>query len=93
MPELEISADVIQSIRDRGLHPTGLQDLPVIEHGFTHFVLRAYPVAVEVEVEVQGGALDHAGQTAAQGQWLDLAEVTSKALPKPVAELLRSLRR
>ena len=92
LPELEISADVIQSIRDRGLNPTGLQDLPVIEHGFTHFVLRAYPVEVQVEGEIElgGGDSGRPGQTAPQGQWLDLADVTSKALPKPVAELLRT---
>jgi len=33
----------------------------------------------------------HSGQSACQGQWLDQAEVASKALPKPVAELLRKL--
>ena len=93
LPELEISADVIQTIRDRGLNPTGLQDLPVIEHGFTHFVLRAFPVEVQVEGEIAfgGGDSGRPGQTASQGQWLDLADVTSKALPKPVAELLRTL--
>jgi A/G-specific adenine glycosylase len=92
LPELETSADVMQSIRDRGLNPTGRQDLPVIEHGFTHFVLRAYPV--EVQVEGQSGLgrphSNRPGQIAPQGEWLDLAEVSSKALPKPVAELLRT---
>jgi len=88
LPELELGADVMQSIRHRGLNPKGLQDLPVIEHGFTHFVLRAYPI----EVEVQGGSPDYAVQTAPpHGQWLDLDEATSKALPKPVADLLRTL--
>jgi A/G-specific adenine glycosylase len=98
LPELELGADLIQSIRQRGLNPKGFEDLPVIEHGFTHFVLRAYPVEVQVgdpiEVKVEGRLPDHAvhaGQSACQGQWLDQAEVASKALPKPVAELLRTL--
>ena len=96
LPELELGADVIQSIRHRGLNPKGLQDLPVIEHGFTHFVLRAYPVQIDVEGDSRNHAdnadnADNAGQTAPQGQWLDQAEVASKALPKPVAELLRKL--
>jgi A/G-specific adenine glycosylase len=90
LPELELGADVIQSIRHRGLNPKGLQDLPVIEHGFTHFVLRAYPVQIDVEEDSRNHA-DNADQTAPQGQWLDQAEVASKALPKPVAELLRKL--
>jgi len=100
LPELELGADVIQSIRQRGLHPKGVQDLPVIEHGFTHFVLRAYPIEVQVgdpiEGEVEVGVrlpnhAVHSGQSACQGQWLDQADVASKALPKPVAELLRTL--
>jgi len=78
---------VMQSIRHRGLNPKGLLDLPVVEHGFTHFVLRAHPI----EVEVEGGLSDFAVRTAPHGQWLDLAEATSKALPKPVADLLRTL--
>jgi A/G-specific adenine glycosylase len=93
LPELELGADVIQSIRHRGLNPKGFQDLPVVEHGFTHFVLRAYPVQIDVEEDSRNHSdnADNADQTAPQGQWLDQAEVASKALPKPVAELLRKL--
>lgn len=89
LPEVELGLDLIQSIRDRGLHPKGLQNLPVIEHGFTHFVLRAYPVEVEVDVEAR--ALDQANHCVPQGEWLDLAEAMAKALPKPVASLLQTL--
>jgi A/G-specific adenine glycosylase len=90
-PELELGADVNQLICDWGFNPKARQDLPVIEHGFTHFVLRAHPI--EIEVEGSQDYADHSDQIAAEGQWLDLAEVASKALPKPVAELLRTFSR
>lgn len=87
LPELALSVDVVKSVRERGLNPSGLRDLPVVEHGFTHFVLRAHPVQIEVELESPAQLT----QTAPQGRWLDLAELPSKALPKPVAELLRTV--
>ena len=92
LPELELSADLMQSVRDRALNPLGLQDLPVVEHGFTHFVLRAYPVEIDVELDSpdQAAHLVDAPDAARRGEWLDLAEVASKALPKPVANLLRT---
>jgi A/G-specific adenine glycosylase len=78
-PELDLGADIVQTLSARGLVAQDRRDLTMIEHGFTHFVLRAYPVAIEV----------HAPVIASQGQWLTRAELADKALPKPVAHLLQ----
>jgi len=86
LPELELGVDLMQSIDQRALIPRGIRDLPLIEHAFTHFVLRAYPVEVEVEAQ----ASHQANHTLPQGQWLELAEAMAKGLPKPVAKLLQT---
>ncbi|MDH4095317.1 MAG: A/G-specific adenine glycosylase [Betaproteobacteria bacterium] len=54
--------------------------LPALEHGFTHFRLRAQPV------------LCAAPGNAAPGQlWLDLADAPGAAVPTPVRRVLRAL--
>jgi len=54
--------------------------LPALEHGFTHFRLRARPV------------LCAAPERAAPGQiWLDLADAPGAAVPTPVRRVLRTL--
>lgn len=56
--------------------------LPPLEHGFTHFRLRAQPWLCPV----RGSAPGTAGRL-----WLDMSEATGAAVPAPVRKLLRSL--
>jgi len=56
--------------------------LPALEHGFTHFRLRAQPWLCPV----RGATPPAAGRL-----WLDMAEATSAAVPAPVRALLLSL--
>jgi len=59
---------------------TTTRRLPVLEHGFTHFRLRARPV------------LCAAPHSATPGQlWLDLADAPGAAVPTPVRRVLRAL--
>lgn len=59
--------------------------LPVFEHAFTHFRLRARPVHLRIEMPTDRieGASGHI--------WLPLAEVRGAALPRPVKTLLSTL--
>lgn len=56
--------------------------LAVLEHGFTHFRLRAQPWLCPV----RGSTPPAPGQL-----WLDMSEATGAAVPAPVRTLLRSL--
>ena len=56
--------------------------LPPLEHGFTHFRLRAQPWLCPV----RGSTPSAAGRL-----WLDMTEATGAAVPAPVRRLLRSL--
>jgi len=55
--------------------------LPVVEHGFTHFRLRATPVVCKVR----------AIKLASNQQWLAMAEAMAGAVPAPVRVLLKRL--
>jgi A/G-specific adenine glycosylase len=52
--------------------------LPVVEHGFTHFRLRATPILCRVE----------AARAAKNQQWIALAQAARAAVPSPVRRLL-----
>lgn len=56
--------------------------LPALEHGFTHFRLRAQPWLCRL----RGPTPEAAGRL-----WLDMTEATGAAVPAPVRRLLRSL--
>jgi A/G-specific adenine glycosylase len=56
--------------------------LPPLEHGFTHFRLRAQPWLCPVRGSMPG---------AAGRLWLDMTEAAGAAVPAPVRRLLRSL--
>jgi A/G-specific adenine glycosylase len=56
--------------------------LPVVEHSFTHFRLRAQPWLCEVRAPADAGA----GRL-----WVDLADAPGAAVPAPVRTLLRTL--
>jgi A/G-specific adenine glycosylase len=57
--------------------------LPIVEHGFTHFRLRAAPVVCTVR----------AARPAKQQQWLLLVRAAKAAVPTPVKRLLGELAR
>ena len=57
------------------------RELPVVEHGFTHFRLAATPVLCNVE----------AARPAKNQQWLALAQAVRGAIPTPVKKLLIGL--
>jgi adenine-specific DNA glycosylase len=55
--------------------------LPIVEHGFTHFRLRAQPWLCTPLSQVESvGRL-----------WVDLADAPGAAVPAPVRTLLRAL--
>jgi A/G-specific adenine glycosylase len=54
--------------------------LPALEHGFTHFRLRAQPVLCAVRGNAAPGQL-----------WLDLVDAPEAAVPTPVRRVLRAL--
>ena len=60
---------------------TKAKRLPAIEHGFTHFRLRAQPwLCTPSSLEERAGRL-----------WVDLADAAGAAVPAPVRTLLRTL--
>jgi A/G-specific adenine glycosylase len=61
-----------------GKRPRGARALPVIEHGFTHYRLRIWPVLCDVPKR-------------AAGHWLKVEEAGAAALPAPVRALLGRL--
>jgi len=65
----------------RAATPRG-RKLPALEHGFTHFRLRAQPWLCAV----RGPA-----PRAADGLWIDMAEAAAAAVPAPVRRLLHAL--
>jgi len=64
--------------RQRGART--LRRLPALEHGFTHFRLRARPVLCAAPAGEAPGQL-----------WMDLAEASRAAVPTPVRRVLREL--
>jgi A/G-specific adenine glycosylase len=58
--------------------------LPIVDHGFTHFRLRARPLVCDVR--------DAVARDAGAGRlWVDLADAPGAAVPAPVRALLRAL--
>jgi A/G-specific adenine glycosylase len=64
-----------------GLKLTSRRELPVLEHGFTHFKLRIRPVLCEVARIGKHGS----------GMWIDVEEAKSAAVPAPVRALLERI--
>ena len=67
----------------RGWKIGARQPLALVEHGFTHFRLRATPVLCIVD----------AARPTKQQQWLTLERAVTAAVPTPVKRLLYELRR
>jgi A/G-specific adenine glycosylase len=64
-----------------GLKLTSRRELPMLEHGFTHFKLRIHPVLCEAaRIDKQR-----------RGLWIDLDEAKTAAVPAPVRTLLERI--
>jgi A/G-specific adenine glycosylase len=62
------------------MFPGKAKELPVIEHGFTHFRLRIRPLLYEVRAQ-------------RSGLWIDVDDALAAAIPTPVKKLLQDLQR
>ena len=65
---------------EKKILPGKAKQLPVIEHGFTHFRLRIRPLLYEVKAQ-------------ARGLWIDVDDALAAAIPTPVKKLLQDLQR
>ncbi len=84
-PELAIEADIAAHLRLRhGYNICHVQDLPPVEHGFTHFSLTIFPT------EIVPGDLPH--RVMEPGLiWLNLDGAPSAGVPAPVTRILGAL--
>jgi A/G-specific adenine glycosylase len=86
LPETESNgpslADDVQ--RRFGLDLVAVQELPPVQHAFTHFKLELRPLLCEV---APGARSAHE----ADGKWQPLAELNSAPLPAPVRRLLQQV--
>ncbi len=82
LPEIG-DADDVNSIclRRFGAHVSGVTQLPVVEHGFTHFKLSITPQRVRV-----AKLAPHAGEPGTM--WLALIDARGAAVPAPVRNIL-----
>ena len=84
-PELDVGADAAMWCEQRfGACVGGLQTLPPIEHGFTHFSLTISPQRARVTTLMPRAA--EPGQL-----WMRLDEAKTAAIPAPVKRILESL--
>ena len=68
-----------------GLRLEGVQALPLLRHGFTHFSLTIQPMLCRVADQAAEGV------RSAEGRWLPLAEALNAAVPKPVRSLIEQV--
>ncbi len=87
LPELPLDADVRAAVRTRFAADVVVRDeLPTIEHGFTHFALTLHPQRVT--------ARRWPARAESPGTlWLAPADARGAALPAPIKKLMRSLER
>jgi A/G-specific adenine glycosylase len=83
-PELNGADAAAHCRRVLGCEVEGARKLAPVEHGFTHFRLRAQPLLCHV-------ARRSPGAPSADRMWLDAAEAAHAAVPVPVRKLLQSL--
>lgn len=80
LPELAPGETAAALASRLGCRITACRQLPVIEHGFTHFRLHLLPLHCRAE------PLPHAAEPG--GRWLDAAGIAAAALPAPIRRLL-----
>lgn len=85
LPETAHKTDIAAcSLKRFGAHVTGIEELPQIAHGFTHFKLSIRPLQVHVSALVP--------QAAEPGVvWLPIEEARGAAIPVPVRRILAQL--
>ena len=85
LPEFPLDADVRKAVRTRfAADVIPRDDLPTIEHGFTHFLLTLHPQRVT--------ARGWPSRAEAPGTiWLTPADARGAALPAPIKKLMRTL--
>jgi A/G-specific adenine glycosylase len=87
LPELALDADVRTAVKMRfSADVIPRAELPVIDHGFTHFALTLHPQRVTAR---RWPARAEAPGT----MWLTPADARGAALPAPIKKLMRSLER
>ena len=85
LPECDPGEDVAAWCRQRlGLAVRGRRDWPVLEHGFTHFVLHIHPVLVDVTGTVR--VMEHRPTV-----WYNPQRPGGRGLAAPVRRLLERL--
>ncbi|MEO8386470.1 MAG: A/G-specific adenine glycosylase [Betaproteobacteria bacterium] len=83
-PELGMETDVLAAVSFRlGLSAIAANEMPTVEHGFTHFSLTIYPIEITL-----GRKPVRAMEPASI--WLDLEAATEAAIPAPVKRILES---
>jgi len=87
--EKDVSPDSVDAkVLHRAIEPFGeagrVQNLPLIEHVFTHFKLHIQPVIVELDKR-------RASMSEDTHVWMNLTEMRDAALPAPIKTLLLSL--
>jgi A/G-specific adenine glycosylase len=88
LPEIAMESDVLAVAKSKfGITPSkGRRPRPLaeIEHGFTHYSLTIYPT--EIAVAKRELSAEEPGIL-----WLDLADISTAALPAPVKKILLAL--
>jgi A/G-specific adenine glycosylase len=85
LPEVEAGADVAKHCRERfGARVSVGTELPLVEHGFTHFRLELRPQ--RVTVRTWPPRMESPGLV-----WLMREDALAAALPAPIRKLIRSL--
>jgi A/G-specific adenine glycosylase len=82
-PQLE-GRDARSAGRSLGCEVGSAHELPAIEHGFTHFQLRAWPLLCDVRRTVSAVRRP-------DRRWVDIRQAERGAVPVPVRTLLRGL--
>lgn len=83
-PELDGAGVKAHCRRELGCEIAGARKLAPLEHGFTHFTLRAQPLLCAVQ--------KRSSRAEAQGRrWLDAADAVQAAVPVPVRKVLLAL--
>lgn len=84
-PEWLLASETDETLGSWGVTQGRSEALEVIEHGFTHFVLRASPLLVHLDQPPRAAS-------ALRGGWLGPEQWVKTALPRPVTTLLTRLR-
>lgn len=84
LPEMIPSEDAMTYCsRNYNVKITPLDNMPILNHSFTHFKLRIYPKLLKV--------ISPIGSKQNKGRWVSLDEALATAIPTPVRKLLKQI--